>query len=135
MRQHFILLTIVLFLLTPSLVTAGDYRPDSILSTKTITGYFIGFQTGDYSHAIISTENGTFIDFFPSYKDICFLVSNRDSLLTIQYTNITHYFPEYQEFHPVNIINKIKTKEFNSETWIKKAIKLKKDFCIDIASK
>jgi|GEM_PF-2167949 len=60
---------------------------DVILKTETVTGKFVGFETGDYVHALITPKKGeTFSVFIRGYGLDYFLAvnANKTGLFTIQ---------------------------------------------------
>ena len=75
--------------------SAQRKRPDRVRETKTITGSFVGFEAGDYLHAIVKRSNGERISFFLMKPGIeYFLVLRKDEPLELTYQVVDTYIPE-----------------------------------------
>ncbi len=75
--------------------SAQRKRPDRVRETKTITGSFVGFEAGDYLHAIVKRSNGERLSFFLMKPGIeYFLVLRKDEPLELTYQVVDTYIPE-----------------------------------------
>jgi len=100
---------LVALLASTSCAPAYDVqRPDKRLGAVRVTGRLIGYQEGDYAHAIVRTERGGEQSFFID-DEICFLASNRMELLAISYEEIERFFPEGRGYFPASVIRSIST--------------------------
>jgi len=123
--KRLIIAAFILFIV-PAL--ASESKPDKLISTKTITGEFVGFQEGDYLHAIVRTAKGEIIGFFTNGEE-CFLASNKDKKLIISYNMVKHYFPEGGDYFPASFITNIKTSDQKTTSWTKSTKDLSPENC------
>jgi hypothetical protein len=94
MRKRLLVVTILCGLLC---ATAWSQRrkPDRIRETKTITATFVGFEAGDYLHAILKRSNGERVSFFLMKPGIqYFLLLRKDEPLELTYQVVDTYIPE-----------------------------------------
>ena len=90
-------LIVIVALLTVLCGTALGQRkkPDRVRETQTITASFVGFEVGDYLHAIVRRPNGARVSFFLKPPGIeYFLVLRKDEPLTLTYQVVDTYIPE-----------------------------------------
>lgn len=93
MRFRLLLLLIVcLFGLT--LGFAQD-KTEKVKATKTITGKFVGFESGDYLHAVIKDSKGEEVDFFIGGLGLdFFLATHANKTGTFTYQEVEVYMEE-----------------------------------------
>lgn len=65
---------------------------DKLFGSGQLQGQLLGFQQGDYIHALVRSDEGRIINFFVDIDDGCFLAINKDNVLHIEYDNIERYF-------------------------------------------
>ncbi len=76
---------------------------------RTVTGKFVGFEYGDYSHTVIKTDQGNTISFFSrTSSEECFLALNKDKTLIVEYAETKTYFPEGAGYFPAKYIESIR---------------------------
>lgn len=90
---------------------------DKLLGSGQLQGQLLGFQQGDYIHAVVRSDEGKIIDFFVGIEDGCFLAINKDNGLHIEYNNIERYFPEGQAYYPASVITEVKSADSDLSSW------------------
>lgn len=119
MKIGFLHVVLVAALTTMHFAAAYDVQhPDKKLGSKKVTGRLLGYQEGDYAHAIVRTEKAGEQSFFVD-DEICFLALNREEVLTIEYDEIQRFFPEGAGYFPANVIQAISTRA-GERRWVRK---------------
>jgi len=114
-KLHIVILVATIAL--AHLAAAGEVqRPDKVLGSDIVIGRLIGYQEGDYAHITVRSERGNELSFFVD-DEICFLASNRNDVLTVEYVKVERYFPEGGGYFPANIIRSIETKD-GTKRWV-----------------
>ena len=94
MRKRLLEVTILCGLLCAT-ASAQRRKPDRIRETKTITASLVGFEAGDYLHAIVKRSNGERLSFFLMKPGIqYFLLLRKDEPLELTYQVVDTYIPE-----------------------------------------
>lgn len=115
MRQFFM----TAYMLTMLAAFAGaEKHPDKLVETKTMTGHLIGFQQGDYLHALIKTSEGRTEDFFLNGEE-CFLALNKNEKITVRYDVVSRYFSEGGGYYPAQIMRSLQAKGQDYRAWQK----------------
>jgi hypothetical protein len=120
----------VLFLLTVgcALMVADEQagaaqqnKPDKVKATKSIKGQFVGFEVGDYMHAVIKKENGEQDSFFIGQSEGIpyFLVTHKDQPLEITYQVVDSYIEEAGGYQTIERIVSVKAGDMTDKQWWK----------------
>jgi uncharacterized protein YjiS (DUF1127 family) len=76
-------------------VAAQQKKPDRIKATKTIKAKFVGFEAGDYLHAIVQRADGERVSFFVQKPGLeYFLALKKDDTLDLTYQVVDTFIPE-----------------------------------------
>ena len=120
----------------PDSASSVDFFDDRVLDSGQLQGQLLGFQQGDYIHALVRSDQGKIMNFFVGLQDGCFLALNRDNDLHIEYDNIERYFPEGQGFYPASVITEAKTADSDLSSWLQE-FDLQRDLesCEDLIEK
>ena len=120
----------------PDSASSVDSFDDRVLDSGQLQGQLLGFQQGDYIHALVRSDQGKIMNFFVGLQDGCFLALNRDNDLHIEYDNIERYFPEGQGFYPASVITEAKTADSDLSSWLQE-FDLQRDLesCEDLIEK
>lgn len=93
--------------------------PDKIKATKTVTGSFKGFETGDYVHAVIVKANGKESSYFLGHNESLqyFLVTHKGQPLTITYQVVSSYIEEAGGMQTIDRISVVKAGALTDAAW------------------
>lgn len=100
---RFLQCTILCCLMAPITVAQSQNRtakpqhriPDKVNSTRTLNGQFVGFEQGDYLHAVLRLKNGTTQSFFLNQPGMeYFLVTRRGQKMHCVYEVVDSYVQE-----------------------------------------
>ena len=94
--------------------------PDVVLGTRTVKGQFVGFEWGDYPHAIIKDAKGKETDYFFGADGIDFYLCTRakkPGIFTIQ--KVKTYIQEAGGWEIVDQVSKAKIGSPDSKAWWK----------------
>ena len=73
----------------------GKRPPDKVIATKSIKGKLVGFESGDYLHAVIQKSDGKKQGFFIRPPGLeYFLVLHKGEPLELTYQVVDSYIPE-----------------------------------------
>jgi len=72
----------------------AEQTPDKVLETKSLTGTFVGFESGDYLHAVIRQQDGKSASFFLERGMEIFLVDHKDQPLELTFQVVETDIPE-----------------------------------------
>ena len=79
----------------PAEVSAeAETSPETVRETKSLTGTFLGFEAGDYLHAVIRQPDGQTSSFFLERGMEIFLVDHRNEPLELTYQVVDTDVPE-----------------------------------------
>jgi hypothetical protein len=92
-------------------------NPDKKLASRQVTGHVVGYQVGDYAHVIIRSKLGKEYSFFVD-DDICFLASNLEEILAVEYDEIERFFSEGGGYFPANVIQSLAT-QAGGKRWVR----------------
>lgn len=110
-----LLLVVLLFGLTS--VLAQD-KNEKVKSTKTITGKFVGFESGDYLHAIIKDSKGEEVTFFIGGVGLdFFLATHANKSGSFTYQNVEVYMEEAGGRVTIERLTKAKVGKETSTSW------------------
>ena len=112
--------TLLLILFVSSLAIAQKKSGEKVISTKTIQGRTIGFQTGDYQHVDIRRTNGRRKSFFVWKAGLdYFLAVHKNSLVTYSYEVADVNLPEAGPIRLERIVS-ARVGNMTFEKWWKK---------------
>lgn len=102
-------------------VTQNRQSKDKIKATKTVTGYFKGFEMGDYLHATIKKKNGEESSFFLNQSESVqyFLVAHKNQLLTLTYQIVETFIPEAGGKQTIERLVAVKAGSTTDKAWWK----------------
>ncbi len=129
--KRFLLLLLLCFIPFGSISSAtarGKFSParnqtrDKIKATKTIKGYFTGFEMGDYMHAVIKKTDGQVASFFLGRNKSVpyFLVAHKNQMLELTYQVVASYIPEAGRVETIERIVAVKSGDVTDAAWWKK---------------
>lgn len=98
----------------------ADNRKDIIKATRWLSGTVIGFETGDYVHAIIKDSKGQERSFFIGGAGTdFFLAVHKGKKLVINYQVVSSYIPEAGGREEIERISSAKYGKLESGAWWK----------------
>ena len=90
---------------------------DKIKATRIVKGYFIGFEVGDYLHALIKTSDGKDMSFFVNQSGMqYFLALHKDQPMEFTYQVVDTYLPEPDD---IETIKRLVAAKVGGETYSK----------------
>src|SRR5579871_894090 len=96
------------------------HTPDRVRTVKTVNGTCIGFETGDYLHALIRTRDGASLSLFVAKPGMeFFLAAHKGQPLTITYQVVETYIPEAGGAAVIERIAAAKTGKTTYDAWWK----------------
>lgn len=104
----------------PSEVSA-EPSPETIRETKSLTGTFIGFEAGDYLHAVIRQPDGKTASFFLERGMELFLVDHRNEPLELTYQVVDTDVPEAGGVTTIERLSAIRAGDQTFADWWKTA--------------
>jgi hypothetical protein len=104
----------------PSGVSA-EPSPETIRDTKSLTGTFLGFETGDYLHAVIRQPDGKTASFFLERGMELFLVDHRNEPLELTYQVVDTDVPEAGGVTTIERLSAIRAGDQTFAGWWKTA--------------
>jgi hypothetical protein len=84
-------------------------------TSNAVTVKFVGFQHGDYQHAVFETSQGEIISVFTRGEG-CFLALNRAEILLVNFLEEEMYIPEAGGYLTVTVVKSIRTVD-GSKLW------------------
>lgn len=107
----------------PSEAPAPAEQPSSetVRETKGLTGEFIGFEAGDYLHAVIRQPDGTTASFFLERGMELFLVDHRNQPLELTYQVVDTEIPEAGGITTIERLHAIRAGDQTFADWWKTA--------------
>lgn len=99
----------------------AEQTPETIRETKTLTGEFIGFEAGDYLHAVIRQPDGKTTSFFLDRGMEIFLVDHKNQPLELTYQVIDTYVPEAGGVMTIERLSAIRAGDQTFADWWKTA--------------
>lgn len=103
------------------LADPAQQTPETIRETKTFTGEFIGFEAGDYLHAVIRQPDGESASFFLERGMEIFLVDHKDQPLELTYQIVDTYIPEAGGVTTIERLSAIRAGDQTFADWWKTA--------------
>lgn len=96
-------------------------HPDKVKATKTMNGQFVGFEVGDYMHALIKKEDGQEDSFFIGRSESIpyFLVTHKGQPLEITYQIVDSYIEEAGGYQTIERIIAVKAGSLTDKAWWK----------------
>lgn len=75
---------------------SAQRHPDKIKSTKYLTGKMVGFEVGDYTHALIKPATGAQQSFFIGAPEslLYFLVAHKGETVKVTYQEVSSWIEE-----------------------------------------
>lgn len=95
--------------------------PETIRETKTLTGTFVGFEAGDYLHAMIRQPDGKTASFFLDRGMEIFLVDHQDQPLELTYQVVDTNIPEAGGVMTIERLSAIRAGDQTLADWWKTA--------------
>lgn len=113
-----------LALIAPAVLSATSFSqttpPDKVLSTKTIRGKVVRFETGDYVHAIIKTTKGEELSFFISGPGTdYYLALNANKVGSFRIQTVKSHIEEAGGVMEIERISWAKIGKQSSSEWFK----------------
>ncbi|HKV11218.1 MAG TPA: hypothetical protein VJ725_23960 [Thermoanaerobaculia bacterium] len=105
----------------PSPVPSELTSPETVRETKTLTGEFIGFEAGDYLHAVIRQPDGSTASFFLERGMEIFLVDHQNQPLEFTYQVVDTDIPEAGGITTIERLHAIKAGDQTFADWWKTA--------------
>ncbi len=99
-----------------------NVNPDKIIKSDLIKGNLIGFEIGDYCHAVIRTDKKDTLSFFVNELLTYYLVENIKNNSEFKYNKINRYFEEGGGYYIIEVLDFAKTDSSNFNQWIKNFI-------------
>ncbi|MFP5284569.1 MAG: hypothetical protein ACLGI9_02415 [Thermoanaerobaculia bacterium] len=109
---------------TPSGISAEpspEPAPATIRETKSLTGTFLGFEAGDYLHAVIRQPDGKTASFFLERGMELFLVDHRNEPLELTYQVVDTDVPEAGGVTTIERLSAIRAGDQTFADWWKTA--------------
>lgn len=100
---------------------AEQPSPETVRETKSLTGEFIGFEAGDYLHAVIRQPDGTNASFFLERGMELFLVDHRNQPLELTYQTVDTDIPEAGGITTIERLSAIRAGDQTFADWWKTA--------------
>ena len=100
---------------------AEQPAPDTVRETKTLTGELIGFEAGDYLHAVIRQPDGSSASFFLERGMEIFLVDHQSQPLELTYQVVDTDIPEAGGITTIERLHAIKARDQTFADWWKTA--------------
>ena len=104
----------------PSPGPAGQ-APETVRETKTLTGTFVGFEAGDYLHAVIRQTDGKTASFFLDRGMELFLVDHKNQPLELIYQVVDTNIPEAGGVTTIERLSAIRAGDQTFADWWKTA--------------
>jgi hypothetical protein len=95
--------------------------PETIRETKSLTGEFVGFEAGDYLHAVIRQPDGNTSSFFLERGMELFLVDHRNEPLELTYQIVDTDIPEAGGITTIERLSAIRAGDQTFADWWKTA--------------
>jgi len=95
--------------------------PETIRETKSLTGEFIGFEAGDYLHAVIRQPDGKTESFFLDRGMEIFLVDHKNQPLELAYQVVDADIPEAGGVMTIERLSSIRAGDQTFADWWKTA--------------
>lgn len=103
------------------LADSTQQTPETIRETKTLTGEFVGFEAGDYLHAVIRQPDGESASFFLERGMEIFLVDHKDQPLQLTYQVVEADIPEAGGITTIERLSAIRAGDQTFADWWKTA--------------
>lgn len=100
---------------------AEQPSPETVQETKSLTGEFIGFEVGDYLHAVIRQPDGTTASFFLERGMELFLVDHQNQPLELTYQVVDTEIPEAGGITTIERLSAIRAGDQTFADWWKTA--------------
>lgn len=98
-----------------------DSSPETVRETKSLTGEFIGFESGDYLHAVIRQPDGSTASFFLEPGMELFLVDHQSQPLELTYQVVDTDIPEAGGITTIERLSAIRAGDQTFADWWKTA--------------
>lgn len=96
-------------------------KRDKVIATKIIKGKLKGFEVGDYTHAVITLDNGKEESFFIGTFGLdYFLAQHKDEPLVLTYQIVDSYIPEAGGVQRIDRLSSARAGTLTSAAWWKK---------------
>lgn len=95
--------------------------PETVRETKSLTGEFIGFEAGDYLHAVIRQPDGNTSSFFLERGMEIFLVDHQNQPLELTHQVVDTDIPEAGGITTIERLHAIKAGDQTFADWWKTA--------------
>ena len=96
-------------------------QKDKIRATKTLRGVFLGFEAGDYLHAVIKTSVGKTVSLFLNGQDIAyFLALHKGKAMTVTYEIVDTYIEEAGGVTTIERLTAARVKKQTFAAWWKR---------------
>lgn len=105
----------------PATDNAPEQTPDTIRETKALTGTFVGFEAGDYLHAVIRQPDDQTRSFFLDRGMEIFLVDHKDQPLELTYQVVDINIPEAGGVTTIERLSAIRAGDQTFADWWKTA--------------
>lgn len=130
MQKGLLALTVIALACSSAL---GQSKKEIIKETRTMRGTFLGFETGDYVHAVIRDSKGMRRSFFIGEPGLdFFLASNRNKNGSFTYQIVNCYIEEAGGREDIERLTKVTFGKLSSTTWWRS---LKKKMSLDAINK
>jgi uncharacterized cupredoxin-like copper-binding protein len=101
-----------------SLVMQRRKPTDKVKATRTVKGYFTGFEVGDYLHALIKTSAGSEISFFVTQRGMkYFLALHKGQPMEFTYQVVDTYLPEPDDIETIKRLVATKVGDETYSNW------------------
>jgi hypothetical protein len=95
--------------------------PETVRETKSLQGTFVGFEAGDYLHAVIREPDGKTESFFLERGMEIFLVDHKDQPLELAYQVVDTDIPEAGGIMTIERLSSIRAGDATFADWWKTA--------------
>lgn len=103
------------------LADPAQQTPETVRETKTLTGEFVGFEAGDYLHAVIRRPDGESASFFLERGMEIFLVDHKGQPLELTYQVVDTDIPEAGGVITIERLSAIRSGDQTFADWWKTA--------------
>jgi hypothetical protein len=99
----------------------AEQASETIRETRTLTGTFLGFEAGDYLHAVIHQGDGETVSFFLDRGMEIFLVDHKNEPLELTYQVVDTNIPEAGGITTIERLSAIRAGDQTFADWWKTA--------------
>ena len=100
---------------------SAEQPPETVRETKNLTGTFVGFEAGDYLHAVVRQTDGKTTSFFLDRGMEIFLLDHKNQPLELTYQVVDTYIPEAGGTTTIERLSAIRAGDRTFADWWKSA--------------